>query len=501
MTPAPPGRAKSAALWLLLVAIATYLGWLKQDDTVDDAFIYLRYARNVLEGRGWVFNEGEWVNGATSTGNTLCLILLGWLTGGRLLLAQLLVFGLSVGSAAACIWHLFRPDGRAAAWIATAMVLSTPYLYWLNGMDTPLILAFASAAVLLYARGRIRAAAVLLACLFLTRPDGIFLAALLLLHRLWRKRGEWRENLRSLAVPAALFTVPILAWIVFSYVEFGTALPQTLGAKLAQTESGIHGQGPIFLRNLYENLGYFAAIRLGDHSASWLLLFLALGGAGTGAALWRRHPAGALILWGLVQCSAYAVLNLPNYLWYYFPFNLALTLAAALVVARLLAGAPHRSRRIAAVVFASRRIAAVVIATLFLVPTAPDPRWITAAEHGPYLHYKSESRHGHYLELAEWLRQRCPTGASLASAEIGVLGFELPRFRIVDMWGLVTTGGVDAITRGDFGWWFRRVRPDFVLFHDPVWEGPEKSVFVLPAFHRAYRLVYRAYDRLLYERN
>ena len=110
----PPELVRALG-WLALVAVALGFGWLKRADQVDDASIYLRYARNVVEGRGWAFNAGEAVNGATSTGNTLLLVALSWLTGGGYRLAQVLLFGLGLGSAGWAVWWLCRAQGGTAA--------------------------------------------------------------------------------------------------------------------------------------------------------------------------------------------------------------------------------------------------------------------------------------------------------------------------------------------------------------------------------------------------
>ncbi len=459
------------ALVALTTGAALYLAWLKQPCQVDDSMIYLRYARNLLEGRGWVYNPGEWVDGATSTGNTLLLTLASWLSGGRYELAQVLLFGLGVGATGTFTFLLFSARGWVAAIVACACVMSLPYLYWLIGMDAPLILGFATAATWCYTRRRFKLCAILLAALCLTRGDGVVLATTICVHYLWTQpKSQWRE----FGFALLLFVVPLLTWATISWSLFGSFVPKTLGAKLAQTESGLHGEGWIFVKNVVGQLGNFANIRLDKPwNTVWQVGFISLGAVGSAVALARRHPCWPLVVFGLGQSTLYAVLNLPNYLWYYIPLNLTLTLGIAVIVE---------------VLWHQRAVARTVAACLvigYLYPVAPSPIVVRDAN---ALHYKSVSYYPHYASLAKSLRERFPEGASIACAEIGVLGYELENWRIIDMWGLVTKGGVDAMSRGDFAWWFRETEPDFVLFHNPFWRGPELAVASLTDFHAKYEL-------------
>ncbi len=466
-------------IWTACTAFALWIGWLVQPGQVDDASIYLRYVRNIVTGAGWIYNAGESVNGSTSAGNTILLALASFVTRGfagnaRYHAAQILVFGLSLGAAAFFTFRIFRPRGVVPATIATVLMFCTPYLYWLVGMDTSLILGFSAAVLWTYQAGRIRLSAALASGLFLVRPDGVFLIAVLGLHWLWihRRRLPWRQ----LIVCLAIFAVPILAWLAFSYVHFGALLPKTLGAKLAQTKSGLHGEGLIYFHNSYENLRMFFERRVpATPGHLYFHVSLAIAMVGGIGALVRRHPAWPIIAWGLLQWLAYGILNLPNYLWYYLGINVAICMSYAVALGWL-----YRVRMLRPLV--------LLLLIGFVWPTAPKP------------FERKRTLYPDYYTLADWVRSTCPTGSSLACAEIGVLGFELPNYTIVDMWGLVTKGGVEAITEGDFTWWFRDVQPDYVVLHDPVWGGPELSVFQLPEFHQRYKLLRKASDRQVFGR-
>ena len=78
-TPGAQGRARQilalllvAAPWGGLLAWLSHVAWF----LCDDAFISFRYARNLLEGHGLVFNPGEYVEGYSNFLWTLELALL-----------------------------------------------------------------------------------------------------------------------------------------------------------------------------------------------------------------------------------------------------------------------------------------------------------------------------------------------------------------------------------------------------------------------------------------
>ena len=62
---------------LIVVANAFYL-W---GHELDDALIYARFLQNLLEGKGYVYNPGEYVNGLTSPLFGYLSILPSWMLG------------------------------------------------------------------------------------------------------------------------------------------------------------------------------------------------------------------------------------------------------------------------------------------------------------------------------------------------------------------------------------------------------------------------------------
>jgi arabinofuranosyltransferase len=479
---------RALLLWLACVAAAAGYGWWIQPSAPDDAMIVLRYARNLVEGHGWVFNVGERVNGSTSAGNTLLLALFGFATGGHWLLAQLIVFALGLGSALFAVLRLFAPFGRTPAVLAAAMCLATPLLGWTCGMETAPVLGCAGLAALSFETRRYRWTGLWLGLLCLARPDGLLLALVILGAFLLRHSrtgdGELRARLPALLTGLAIFVLVLLPWYGFSWLYFGELLPQTLGAKTAQVAAGVFGEpGGVFVRGFHEQAMlvhlHYRPMELqptihdllanqtvreawpeGLYSSLGLYLLLGslgsyvLGGVGAIVALLIRHGAVPLIVWGIVHFVVYSLLGVGIYAWYYIPLSFAMTLSVAVLVAliwRRLPGALPRGIAIA--------IAAGWIFVHFASMDRGEERF---------------SHYGAYLEVARWMDENAEPDATLACCEIGVLGFEMPERPILDMWGLVNAKGATAVQEQRFDWWVDE-DPEYVLFHNPPWPHIEAS--------------------------
>jgi hypothetical protein len=223
-----------AAYGALLAAIAVFLwdaGALQPQ--VDDAYISYRYARNLVEGYGLVYNPGEYVEGFTNPLWTLG-VAAGLTLGAG---ARETGHALGVASGVAVLLAVFAfargllPGSRL--WLAALppwlLVASVSLSRWSTaGLETVLFTAFVTAALAFRAsdrRGWLTGAAVLATA---TRPEGVLLAAMLLGVPLLRSplppAKEWRPVLLY-AAALALMTLARLAY-------YGSPLPNTFYAKV-----------------------------------------------------------------------------------------------------------------------------------------------------------------------------------------------------------------------------------------------------------------------------
>jgi len=206
-------------------------------DLVDDAYIFLRYAVNVAEGNGPVFNPGERVEGYTSP---LWLALLVIPAAARLDLAVASRWmGASFGLATlALLFVASRRRLPGTSLLPPLFLATTPaFVYWTwAGMETALFTFLFLAAFLAFLRevegsGGMGGTGACFALALLARPDmaallPVYLAAIALLVRPWRTALPWK--LATFLAPLALPALH-LAW---RRAFYGSFLPNTYWAKV-----------------------------------------------------------------------------------------------------------------------------------------------------------------------------------------------------------------------------------------------------------------------------
>ncbi len=265
-----PSRGARAARWIAIacvaaaVAHATALAWIS-----DDAFVSFRYARNLVEGHGLVFNVGERVEGYTNPLWTLFVaagLALGASAERWSLVGGIACYGASIAILA---WAHARwaeaganedADAHAdahAPWRALplAAIAGAAMPDWAafatSGLETSLftLLLLAAFVVVTDARGsatkRAVAAGALLALATLTRHDGAIVAVVVGAFVLVR-RGT--REAASFAGTFAAVWVPFTAWRVAYY---GALLPNTYYAKsggVAWWSQGLAYAGLFFAR-------------------------------------------------------------------------------------------------------------------------------------------------------------------------------------------------------------------------------------------------------------
>jgi hypothetical protein len=233
-------RAAIVALVPIGVALAVRL--LAGARTIDDAYITFRYARNLAEGLGFVYNPGQHVLGTTTPLYTV-LMAAAWLLGCHDLPSVALVVNslADAGTATLLCWLGRR---LAASWIVAVAaglawaVSPMSVTFAIGGMETSVVILFLVGSFAAYLAGRSRLAAALMALAVLTRPDALIAAGLLLADMALRpllvgSGGPLAARLRRLPwAEIALFLVILIPWIVFASFYFGSPLPQSVQAKV-----------------------------------------------------------------------------------------------------------------------------------------------------------------------------------------------------------------------------------------------------------------------------
>jgi arabinofuranosyltransferase len=119
----------------------------------DDAMISMRYARNLAEGNGLVFNPGERVQGFSNPLMTLCMSALIAILGPALSVGAVQLLGIPTVLACAFLAaritrNLFPQAGDARSFVFVATLAYYPLSLWsLTGMETGLLTALLLGAV------------------------------------------------------------------------------------------------------------------------------------------------------------------------------------------------------------------------------------------------------------------------------------------------------------------------------------------------------------------
>ncbi|HEY2291958.1 MAG TPA: hypothetical protein VGM86_14760 [Thermoanaerobaculia bacterium] len=405
----------------------------------DDFYITYRYARNLAEGLGFVFNPGERVFGSTDPGLALLLGALHAVTGAAVPWIAAAIFSLSLLGVATLLFLEGRERGHGLEAILGGSLLLVSSYFWLNqGAAGPLVLFLLLLAAALSERSE-AVAGLLAGAAAWVRPDAMLGVALLALLLTRGKRLPWRYILAAGGVVAAGVG---LAWLYF-----GSPLPNTLGAK---TDMAAATPGSWVGLRFWSR----AMAPLNRHfGAEWPLVLLA-GAAGCAAIVRMNVGRGQRLLafYGVAIALAYPLLGVPFFSWYILP-----CLAAAIYGLAFFAGAAggalaKRSSRPALRPF--------LVAGIFLVIAFSSLRasWAFARDFAPAPYLQS------YRRGAEWIKANSKPGDAIAYVEIGVLGYYSER-PILDLMGLVTPWVRPFVVQRDILGAFKADPTEFVLFH------------------------------------
>jgi hypothetical protein len=221
---------RSRILLIAIIGLGALVRLLNGPRPYDDAYITFRYVENIVNGIGFVYNEGEKVLGTTTPLWTLLLSVLyfpfrfdlGWLA----LLTSTIADSIT-------IWLLWALGRKLLGQTRFGFEYFAPLLFaisifsvsWcVGGMETSLFTMLLVSTFYLALDGKYIFAAATAAFATLARPEGILMLGLALVF-IWLvgKRWPWRETLL-----AALIGLP---WAIFATLYYGSPIPHSVTAK------------------------------------------------------------------------------------------------------------------------------------------------------------------------------------------------------------------------------------------------------------------------------
>ena len=414
-----PQRLALVGIAALTLAIRVALA-LISNYTSEDAYITFRYARNLVNGAGFVYNEGARVLGTTTPALTLFLAGAGTLRFDWIWCAKAAGITADVISTW-LVFSLARDLTKSGRWaLLSAFLFSTsgPAAVWsVSGMETALFTLSVLLTLAAFAAQRNLGVALGCSLAILIRPEGLLLEAVVIALMLLESPPR---ALRVMGFTALL----VAPWVVWSYAYFGDVVPMSVQAKAALYGSAwnwkrlvsdfvnfVLGVGYAFQPNLHYK--YVLADVCG-----WLTFAIFLTGLAVSG--WRRRQRAAAFLFFSLYVP-YSFVSFP-FAWYWVPLTPLAALFVTAGCAALVAASP---RRVAPAVAAF--VCGVVIAVNVLV--LPDlsnqlKRW----RHADRSLFEASG---------VWLQSNTAANSVVCTEHIGYIGYFSQR-TILDTSGLVS---------------------------------------------------------------
>jgi hypothetical protein len=192
----------------------------------------MQYARNISGGGGFSFNYGEPSYGITSP---LWVIILSvsYLFGlNGFWFAKIL--DLICAACSVIVFYrlaklFFKDENNFLAVLASSLfILNIWFIRWsFTGMETNFAILFMLLIYYLYYKQNYVLCFFFLGLFFLVRPEGIFLFIVILASLFIEKRKFIKQDFKSVLMYVLLFLIPVVPFLIYAKITFGTFVPNT----------------------------------------------------------------------------------------------------------------------------------------------------------------------------------------------------------------------------------------------------------------------------------
>ena len=445
---------KRIFVWAYLVLVGGMLFVWFRRWAYDDPFITYRYAYNIMQGNGFVYNPDLKVLSTTTPLFALLLAGLGLIFDDLPLLANFVgIASLMLG--AYFLWDISRTwKSSFVGWTALLLYPTFPLLITTLGSETLFYLMLCLGAIAMYARRKYTLTAILAGLAVLARADALLVPVLLgfdYLVQLFSKKPLAKFLKRRKKIPwisVLVFVGILIAWFGFAWVYFGSPLPVTLSAKQSQGNMAISTR---FAPGIVRVMKWYV-----PRWQYWVELILAFIGVLYAIAKKRRWLL--LLVWTALYFIAYTILGVSSYFWYYAPLIPGFIVAVGLGVDALWQILNKKKT------FPNLKQAAasrVVFVPLIIVV------FVAQVVHLNRTRYFPDRRYAIYHAAGEWLAEHTSPDASVGALEVGIIGFYAKR-TMVDFAGLIQPDvmkvmDVQTTYEDTASWAVQKYNPDYVV--------------------------------------
>jgi hypothetical protein len=435
--------------------------------STEDSYITYRYAQNLVDGHGFVYNQGEAFLGTTVPFYGLILAFFGFL-GLSIPAVGGILSAFSLGISVTFIYLLTLKKGYPwVGFLSGLFILLNPWFLQTFGSETYFQLLMIISAFYFYDQRKYIPTTIFCVLAFLVRADGIIPAGIIFVDYIIK-------NKKFPVKEVILFIILCIPFFLFCYFNFNTFLPNTLEIKQAQYASDLW-------RKFFPGIFYFAGLLLKENTLFYSFFPLLL--AGGILILFSQKIWLLMASWAILHTLGYTLLKVSFYHWYPIPLILLLMLISAFSI-QFIISAPlffkenqmkkwsfkifNQEIRISLAKFKdigsslrwTHRILSLVIFSSILLVLSAGLR----AYHNTYRSFPFPKLEL-YAKAGRWISENTPADSSVAALEVGYLGYYSQR-KIIDLVGLVTPGVSTHIRKQDFQWAVKKYEPDYFVYCD-----------------------------------
>ena len=425
----------------------------------DDPFITYRYAHNLAQGLGFVYNPGERILSTTTPLFTLLLVPFSYLHFDIPITANI-IGALSIALGGFFLWDLAHTwQTPSAGWVAILLYATFPLVFSTLGSETPLYIALCLASFSMYARQKFILASFASALAVLTRPDGILVPLILSLDYLIRIRQKipWKA--------VFLFLGLILPWFIFACLYFGSPLPATLATKQHQGAMAI---SQTFVQGFFTQLHYY--------SRRWFYwVELALACLGLVTMIWHKRRWLLFLSWSGLYFLSYTILGVSRYFWYYTPLLPTFVVLVGLGISMLASLLERKRELIPIKILQLKAIDYRKLTVLILVA----PLFLAQISGLWGLMEQPDRRGLIYRDVGIWLNENTPPETLIGTLETGIIGYYAER-PMLDFAGLIQPEvarqlGLKTTYEDAALWAVEHIRPNYLVLHSGIFPRLEQG--------------------------